>query len=319
MPPNLLPRDFPPLPEEFPHRGFYRMNDCNPDRSWRKMKNRDVSGIQALLRAMECDYVSACGRFLEFNPSRDHIWTLQDKNREISALVLHSKSTLLPVFCGNKEIPKLDFLAGFSRYLQRSFPRKNRLHSVQGLKEEVIILQKILEQIGLETSDIIDYDLMYSDTLPGEINYSSGPAELILRVPQMIDLDTMAVLQAAYEQEEVIPNGSVFSPAASRINITNIISSGQVLAAELNGRLVGKINISAVSFTRYQVGGVFVHKDYRGLGIARRMAAVFISSLIKQGKGITLFVKKTNYAARKLYLNLGFSIRGDYRINYFSS
>jgi predicted GNAT family acetyltransferase len=127
----------------------------------------------------------------------------------------------------------------------------------------------------------------------------------------------MAALQAAYEQEEVVPRGSTFSPAASRVNIANIIVNGQTLAAELDGRLVGKINISAVSFTRYQVGGVYVHPDFRGLGIARRMATEFIGPLVAQGRGVTLFVKKSNLAARRLYSGLGFSVRGDYRISYY--
>jgi predicted GNAT family acetyltransferase len=133
----------------------------------------------------------------------------------------------------------------------------------------------------------------------------------------LADLDAVAALQAAYEQEEVLPKGSVFSPLSSRTNTANIISKSHILAAELGGRLVGKININAVSFTRYQVGGVYVHPSFRRLGIASRMATEFIGSLILQGRGVTLFVRKTNLAARRLYAGLGFSVRGDYRISYY--
>jgi predicted GNAT family acetyltransferase len=90
-----------------------------------------------------------------------------------------------------------------------------------------------------------------------------------------------------------------------------------MLVADLGGRLAGKINTNAVTFTRYQIGGVYVHPDYRGLGIARKMAAAFASGLIAQGKGISLFVKKANAAARKVYQRVGFETLGDYRINYY--
>jgi len=276
---------------------------------WRKMKNRDTAGTEALLRAVESNYVSACGRYLARNNSKDHVWKLTGEKGELHALIVHSKSTMIPVLCGKTEIPRLHFLGGFLR--------KVNLHSVQGLRSEVIVMESELARMGRKPQDIIDYDLMYIDKKPNASCYSSGPVNLVLRKPKLTDLDEMAVLQAAYEQEEVLSKGSVFSPAASRINTANIIANSSVLAAELGGRLVGKINISSVSFTRYMIGGVFVHPDFRGMGIACRMAAEFTDSLVSNGMGVTLFVKKSNLAARRLYASLGYSAQGDYRISYY--
>lgn len=292
---------------------FQSETDCRfttaGDYRWRKMKDRDIPSIETMLCDMEENCVVACGRFLSREPSRDHIWILSGKKGDISALMINSKNTLIPILFGNKEITYPRFLKGFMR-------RKN-IHSVQGLKEDVLVLEFAMEDMGKIIADIYDYYLMSLDINPDLKGYSSGPSNLTLRVPQMIDLDEIAALQAAYEIEEVLPKGSVFSPAASRVNIANIIYGGQILAAEISGRLVGKINISAVSFTRYQVGGVYVHPDFRGLGIARRMASEFIGSLIAQGRGVSLFVKKSNLAARRLYSGLGFNFKGDYRITYY--
>ena len=273
------------------------------------MKRKDIPGAETLLRAMEGRCVSACGRFISRDPSSDYVWTMRGKYGELSGLLINSRSTLIPVLCGRKEIPPLDFM--------RSFMRRKRIHSVQGLKEEVVVIEDALKPAKREIADIFDYNLMSLDRQPNPKGYASGPSNLVLRVPRMTDLDAIAPLQAAYEQEEVLPRGSTFSPAASRVNIANIISREHILAAEICGRLVGKINISSVSFTRYQVGGVYIHPDFRGLGIARRMASEFISSLISQGKGVTLFVKKSNIAAQRLYSGLGFSPRDEYRITYY--
>jgi len=274
---------------------------------WRKLKPNEIPNAEMLLRDMENGCVTACGRFLE--PSRGPVWKLAGKNRKISALLINCGSTLIPVLCGIREIPNPRFL--------KKIIRSKKIHSVQGLRDEVIIFEKEMEKMGAVIADIFDYDLMSLDNLPSEREKTSGPANLVLRTPKMTDLDALAPLQGAYEQEEVIPKGSVFSPAASRVNIVNIVSRGKVLAAELNGQLVGKINVSAVAFTRYLIGGVYVHPVFRGLGIGRRMAAEFISSLISEGRGVSLFVKKNNAAARRLYLSIGFKKTGDYRITYY--
>jgi len=279
------------------------------DIKWRKIGNndKDIFPVQDMLRDLENNYVSACARFLTRNPQKDPVWILTGKN---PALIINNRSTLLPVFCGLTDIPKPKFLKNFSLF--------NKVHSIQGLKEEVILLEDTMSLFGNKISDKFDYDLMSLDYLSCRKLFSGkSSSDLVLRIPTMSDLDALAPLQAAYEHEEVMHKGSVFSPAASRVNLANIIKNGKILSAQVNGRLVGKINVSGTSFTNYLIGGVFVHPDFRGRGIARQMTADFITSLTADGKSVTLFVKKTNIAARNLYIKLGFSLKGDYRITYF--
>ena len=274
---------------------------------WQKLKRKNTFAVEDMLRNIEDDYVCACGRFLVREAGRDSIWTLSGKRNElIKAIIINSKSTLIPVLCGIKEIPEPKFI--------NSLIKKKNIHSVQGLAREVSILEAAMERYNKKPIDAYDYDLM---ELNKPLQNQKHPSNLVLRVPRLTDLDALAPLQAGYEHEEVLPKGSVFSPAASRVNLANIVAGGKILAAELNGKLIGKINVSAKSFTRYLVGGVYVHPDFRGLGIAKAMASAFITSLINDGMGVTLFVKKPNLAARKLYLALGFTVRGDYRIAYY--
>jgi len=275
---------------------------------WRKMSNnnKDVFPVEKMLRDLENDYVSACAKFLARDISKDNVWILPEPYK---ALIVFYRSTVVPVFCSLPEIPPPKFLNNFFM---------PKVHSIQGFKEEVILLEKFLVQSGRKISDIFDYDLM--DLEQPSLRLAEGRStvsNLVLRVPRFTDLDALAPLQAAYEHEEVLHKGSVFSPAASRISLEKIIKDGIMLVAEVNGRIVGKINVSGISFTKYLVGGVFVHPDFRGKGIAGNMTSKFINSLTAGGRGVTLFVKKSNIAARKLYLRLGFKVRGDYRITYF--
>jgi ribosomal protein S18 acetylase RimI-like enzyme len=273
------------------------------------MKKRNAEAPEFFLRRSESWCVGACGRFLSPGSGKNQVWFLEDREEHASALLLYSRRTLFPVFRGSTELPPV-------RFFRRCF-KTAPLHALQGLRREVHLLETAFAGMGLAPADIIDYDLMALDAEPAEHNFRQGPLGLSFRRPGLMDADALFELQAAYEKEEIVPQGSFFSPAACRLNLQRALTEERFLAAEINGRLVGKINTSACSFTRCQIGGVYVHPNYRGLGIARRMAAEFLRPLIAEGWGITLFVKKKNTAARSVYRNLGFRFLEDYRISYY--
>jgi ribosomal protein S18 acetylase RimI-like enzyme len=284
----------------------------NTSPRWRKIPGgeyADPGGPEEFLRCRENFCVAACARFIKSNPARDHVWALPGAGGEISAFLLHSHRSLYPVFNGNKEIP-------LPRFLKR-FLIKVPIHAVQGIREDTELLEEAMETRGYWAVEKIDYDLMALDSEPPPGTSRVGPAGLILRFPVESDTDDIFRLQAAYEQEEVLPRGAVFNPAVCRISLERMLAAEQVFVAQLDGQIVGKINISAYSFSRCQIGGVYVRPDCRDMGIGLRMTAAFLKPLISGGSGITLFVKKKNAAAKAVYRRLGFSILGDYRISYY--
>jgi predicted GNAT family acetyltransferase len=271
---------------------------------WKKMKKSQIAGAQELLKANERWCVNACGRFLK---GGSPVWILGGKKGVPSALVIQARQTLLPVLCDQEKVPQPRFLRSFFG---------PHLHSLQGRKSDMLVMEKALEEMRLYAVEKKDYDIMCLDHPPLSCHLTA-PMNLVIRKPVPRDMDALAALHAAYEKEEVLPAASVFRPAASRRNIERIFAEEQILVAELGGYLIGKINTNAVTFTRCQIGGVYVHPDYRGLGIAGRMTFEFAVSLAAQGRGISLFVNKTNIAARRVYQRIGFEIMGDYRIDYF--
>jgi predicted GNAT family acetyltransferase len=273
------------------------------------MNRRDAEDPELFLRQREPWCVSACGRFLNPGSEKDQVWLLRNPEGPLSALLLCSRRTLFPVFGGQTNLP-------LSRFVRRRF---RSVHAVQGLRDEALALEEALAETRPGPVDTIDYDLMTLDKEPAEYNFRGGPAGLVFRRPGAMDADALFELQAGYEKEETLPQGSSFNAAACRLNLQHILREERILAAELDGRLVGKINISVSSFTRCQIGGVYVHPGYRGLGIARRMTAEFIRPLIAQGWGITLFVKKKNLTARSVYRHTGFRHLADYRISYWNA
>jgi ribosomal protein S18 acetylase RimI-like enzyme len=277
-------------------------------RRWQKMKKRDTAAAEALLQLHERWCMNACNRYLNRRAERDTGWLLKNPAGGLSALMVRYKLSLLPVLAdGAQAILPPRFLRGFWGAVP--------VHSLQGRAQDVAVMEAAMAQLGMYAAEKLDYDLMCIDRPPSGL--TAPCAGLKLRKPDSGDMDALVALQAAYEREEVLPSASEFSAAASRMNIEQIFSQQQMLVAEMGGRVIGKINTNAVTFTRFQVGGVYVLPEYRGRGIARQMAGEFITGLVAQGRGISLFVKKTNPAARRVYQRIGFETQGDYRINYF--
>lgn len=273
------------------------------------MNPQTAQETEAFLKAREIYCVTACAKFLNRNGARDHVWVLREEGGTISALLLHFGRTLYPVFDRPTHIPVPYFM---SRFL-----RKIPIHAIQGCGDDTHMLEYALTGMGYTCIDRIDYDLMTLDEQPNDEALKAGPSGLILRKPEEPDLDALYRLQAAYEKEEVLPRGAAFNPASCRRSLERIISEEYILAAELEGQIVGKINTNALSFSRYQIGGVYVHPNYRSRGIAVSMGAAFARLLIGEGWGLSLFVKKRNPAARAVYSRIGFAVTGDYQISYY--
>jgi ribosomal protein S18 acetylase RimI-like enzyme len=276
---------------------------------WNRVRKNERHKAEAFLREREKYCVSASGRFLGMKESRDHIWYMPGADGEISSLLIHSRQTLCPVFNKNSQIPAPRFL---NRFLGKVY-----IHALQGIREDAGRLETLMEDQGYYAAERIEYELMSLDSTARLSIQRASPAGLVLRPPLPEDEDALFALQSAYEQEEVLPANAVFNPAVTRLNTQNILKREQVLVAELGGQVVGKINTSAKSFTRYQIGGVYVRPDCRNLGIGSKMTAVFAEALLAQGKGLSLFVKKRNAAACKVYRKIGFSVTSDYRITYY--
>jgi len=280
----------------------------SPNR-WCRARGDELDAAAEYLKKREKYCVSAAARFLGMKGKRDHVWYIPGRGGEISALLLHSRQSLFPVFDKNKNVDG-------PRFLNR-FLGKIHIHAMQGLKEDTELLETLMEEQGYYSSERIDYALMNLDEKPRPEAFKAGPENLVLRPPLPKDTEEIFALQSAYEKEEVLPKNAFFNPAACRYNLDQILSTEHILVAELDNQIVGKINSSAESFTRFQIGGVYVRPDCRGRGIAERMTASFADELLALGKGITLFVKKRNSAALKVYNRNGFTILADYRICYF--
>jgi predicted GNAT family acetyltransferase len=278
---------------------------------WKQLGRGRFKEAETLLRRQELFCVAACARFRQPEPFSSRLWGFPGFDGSLDALILHHRGTLFPIF-DTRDSASSGLPPPILRFL-----RKNCVHAIQGLREDVLVLERIMEELGTDSADQIDYDLMALDQRPAVEALRAGPPELSIRTPEVRELDAIFPLQTAYEQEEVLPRGSSFNPAACRSNLERVFKEEQILVAELRGRIIAKANTSATAFTRTQIGGVFVHPSCRGQGIARRVCAELARNLIISGWGVSLFVKKRNLSAQRVYRSIGFRPIAPYRIDYY--
>ncbi|MDR2177193.1 MAG: GNAT family N-acetyltransferase [Treponema sp.] len=283
----------------------------NQGRKWERLGRRRFEDVKELLRRRELFCVSACARFLPPEQFSGQIWGFSNPDSSVGALIFHSKGNVFPVMI-SRDTGQLTIPQVLLRFL-----KKTNIYVVQGLRNDVLTLQGILGELGKQSIDEIDYDLMALNGGPPVETLRAGPPEISIREPELWELDDILPLQRAYEMEEVLPQGAAFNAAVCRLNLKRILKEQKILVAELGGQIIAKANTSAVSFTRTQIGGVFVHPSCRGLGIARRICAELTSALVNSGRGVNLFVKKQNRSAQTVYRSIGFRPIADYRIAYY--
>lgn len=286
---------------------------------WKKLRQTSQTDVISFLEERENYCVSAISRLN--TGTIQNVWAAfginTAKPSSVSALLLYGKRLLFPVFHFSSE--KIEEFKKNGMPLPFLFPlalKSNPLHAAQGLANDMDLLEDALKTKGIVPSSKHDYELRSFDYAK-DFSVKSPPG-LIIRRARESDTGKLFPLQAGYEKEEVLPKGSEFNPALCRKILESLIADNLVLTAELEGKLAGKININAQSYNRLQIGGVYVLPEYRSRGIARAMTAALIREFSSQKNRFTLFVKKTNTPACKVYDSLGFEKIADYRISYFS-
>jgi GNAT superfamily N-acetyltransferase len=279
---------------------------------WRRVREDDGEAIRRFLAEREDLHVASTARYLESDSARDCAWIASDD--EIRAFAfLGSGGAFLPVFTQ-------DLLADRRAHTVRAVTRCLTLHrvrSVQATAQDAAVAEEALLKLGRVASDSVDYALMGLEGKPSAASLGCGPEGLVITQATRADADALFPLQAAYEREEVIPQGGDLNLAGCRLALERTLASRIVLYAVLDGLLVGKANTNARSYTRDQIGGVYVLEAYRGRGIGTRLVAELVALLAERSRAASLFVKKRNRAAITAYDRIGFDIRGDYRISYY--
>ena len=183
--------------------------------------------------------------------------------------------------------------------------------TVMGTRSDVLRVQELLGR-GYA---IVDYTLMTLQA--ADFRRPELPSDLRVRRARPRDARRLFELQRAYELEEVLLDRSRFDGALCRRLLQRSLQRELIYFGSVGGHPVSKAGTNARGFAVDQIGGVFTAPARRRCGYGGAVLTALLRELFAAGRSAALFVKPNNETAVRLYENLGFAARDDYRICYY--
>ena len=289
--------------------------------SWYKATAAEMDKIITFLSPIEHSCISITSRLMEGSSLNANLLKQQEvylekKGREIvSLLMISNDSIIAPVFTSGSSALVPDEL------LKQSPLIKKKYLTFMGLKDDV----KRLELSFKNRSKLsVDYFQLTAESagIPGRVKKyldhknNAVSRSLLISRAELSDLDRLMPLRSAYEIEEVLLNKTHFSEPACRNRFKKTINKKSVFFAVLDNKPIATCCINSEGLGWYQIGGVYTIPEYRSRGISAKLMAELSQAAGTFQKNLTLFVKKNNLPALKLYSNCGFAMTEEFRITY---
>ena len=280
---------------------------------WRLADSSDEPALRALLLPREV-HATALSEKLRtpgpFIPDGDRILVHPCGTHQLDAvLFLSASGCIMPLVDASLSPPRVKCLLESLRKSQ--LVQAFRPVSCVGLEATTQTLQQAL---GWRPALSVRYDAMSLDAKdfsprisPTQSSHNAGPE----------DLESLLPVARAYEMEEVATPMHPFDEVVCRANQARALARYRVRVLETEGKIVARAQTNAVGYGREQLGGIIVLPQLRGRGYGRIVVSDLAAAILADGKGLSLFVKKDNKPARRLYESLGFAFSGDFRVDYF--
>ncbi|MFW5688034.1 MAG: GNAT family N-acetyltransferase [Spirochaetota bacterium] len=248
-------------------------------------------------------------RHLTLPPRREYtLLARMERGERVTGVVLQNHSGLYyPVLA--PERPAVEQQA--VRILQRS---SRRLFSVMGRGRDVEAFEAAVRR---PPGQIMEYHLMVQETPPPELPLPRLPRGMTIRTVGTEDARYLFDIQKKYEIEEVLLPGNTFSHSATMQHLKQTLREQVVMAADLDGVAVAKANTNARGVFFDQIGGVFTERALRSRGIGTALMLRLLQRIAAEQKSGSLFVKKDNAPALRMYQNIGFAVDDEFRISYY--
>lgn len=211
-------------------------------------------------------------------------------------------------FDGSNLVPISGNEHAIRMFAQAASRRPRHCASILGLAGLVIPLWDRLEPSWGHAREVRpDQPLM---ACLGPVTCASDPS---VRLVQPGELEAYLPAAIAMFTEEVgvdpcIPDGG----AGYRARVAGLIRAGRAFARFDGDRVIVKAEIGAMSNRVALIQGVWVHPDYRGLGLAAPAVAAVAGKAMEWGRIPSLYVNGHNAPARAAYVRVGFQQVGTF-------
>ena len=282
--------------------------------AWVRVNEELLEPLMRFLGPLEAGCVSLTEKLvhrrrLALPPGREYALIARlERGERVTGAILQSQNGLYyPVLDPTSPVVEADAVRRLSRSTRR-------IYSIMGRSDDVRALEDAFRRPPLQ---YLEYHLMAQEDPPPELPLPRVPREMRIREASERDARRLFDIQKKYEIEEVLLPGNTFSPTAAMHHLKQTLRDQVVLVAELDGMPVGKANTNARGVFFDQIGGVFTERALRSHGIATALMLRLLERLASESKNASLFVKKDNAPALRMYRNIGFAVEDEFRISYY--
>jgi uncharacterized protein len=211
-------------------------------------------------------------------------------------------------FAGANLIPLRGALVDLNAFADEAMSATRRCSSLVGRAELVLPMWERLESAWGPARDVRDHQpLMALATHPScEID----PGVRQVR-PDELDAYLVAAVDMFIGEVGVDPRLGDGGRGYRR-RVANLIAAGRAWARFEHGQVVFKAEVGSQSPGVGQIQGVWVHPEWRGLGLGTAGTATVAAVIVGSGRIASLYVNNFNSVARAAYARVGFTDVGTF-------
>ena len=142
----------------------------------------------------------------------------------------------------------------------------------------------------------------------------SAGARLPIRVARIGDVPRLEPLAAEMMIEDLGVDPRIPDPDLHQRSVASRCSRGRTLLAEREGRICFQLNIGTFCKDGAQVGGTYVHPDFRRQGLSTSGMRAASEALLSLTRCVSLHVNEANTPAVRCYERTGFVRAAPFRL-----
>jgi uncharacterized protein len=272
---------------------------------FRLVGERRVSVVRdaaAVWRVLNDDPVGSCmvaarvaDHGIEPNAIGGELWTRRDPDESLC-------------FAGANLIPLRGAPADLHAFADEAMAGTRRCSSLVGRAELVMPMWERLETAWGPARDVRDHQPLMA--LTSHPSCDIDPAVRQVR-PDELDAYLVAAVDMFIGEVGVDPRVGDGGRGYRR-RVASLIAAGRAWARFEHGRVVFKAEVGSQSPGVGQIQGVWVHPEWRGLGLGTAGTATVAAVIVGTGRIASLYVNNFNAVARAAYDRVGFAEVGTF-------
>jgi uncharacterized protein len=272
---------------------------------FRLVGERRVSVVRdaaAVWRVLDDDPVGSCmvaarvaDHGIEPNAIGGELWTRRDPDESLC-------------FAGANLIPLRGARDDLNAFADEAMAGTRRCSSLVGRAELVMPMWKRLESAWGPARDVRDHQPLMALTSHPNCDIDVGVRQVR---PEELDAYLVAAVDMFIGEVGVDPRVGDGGRGYRR-RVASLIAAGRAWARFEHGQVVFKAEVGSQSPGVGQIQGVWVHPEWRGLGLGTAGTATVAAVIVATGRIASLYVNNFNAVARAAYDRVGFAEIGTF-------